>query len=135
MPKPHNNGQKIGELRSALVAIERALGGKSIEDLARKFRVTEKTIKKDLDLAAESGFIDHYKALLHDGAVPQAMAVYEAHLSMGSLEAARDILFGLGVLQKQAPEATRLKTRALDTLESYRAERASKERPTHAAIQ
>lgn len=38
--------------------------------------------------------------------VPPALAVYEARIQGGDLEAARDILFGVGVLQKNAASAT-----------------------------
>ena len=125
---PGKNNAKVGELRAALMAIEAAMG-RSVKDIATKYQVSPLTVRKDLSLAAESGFIDHYKALAHEGLVPTSLAVYEAHLQMGNLEAARDILYGLGVLQKVPTDATKFKNTAIDSLDAYRAARRERKLP------
>lgn len=113
--------RKVEELRAAMIAIERACGS-SLEAIGKKYGVTVATVKKDLDLAAESGFIDHYKALLHEQLVPKALAVYEAQLLIGNLDAARDVMQGLGIFQKQV-DATKLKGKMIRTLDDYRRQR------------
>jgi DNA-binding Lrp family transcriptional regulator len=110
--------RKVDELRAAMIAIERACGA-SLDSIAKKFGISPKAVKKDLDLAAESGFIDHYKAMLHEQLVPKAMAVYEAQLLIGNLDAARDVMQGLGIFQKQV-DATKLKGKMIRTLDDYR---------------
>jgi DNA-binding Lrp family transcriptional regulator len=137
---PSKNNAKVGELRAALMAIEAAVG-KSVKDIAAKYQVSTLTVRRDLSLAAESGFIDHYKALAHEGLVPTSLAVYEAHLQMGNLDAARDILYGLGVLQKAPADASKFKSAAIDSLDAYRAARRERKLPApvqeedHASIQ
>lgn len=121
--------RKVAELRTALIAIEKAMG-RPVAEIAQKYKVSTDNVKKHLDLAVESGFIDHYRALLYDQLAPKVIAVYEAHLTMGSLEAARDLAFGLGILQKTTPEVTKLKGRIVDSLDAYRAERAKRIAPS-----
>jgi DNA-binding Lrp family transcriptional regulator len=113
--------RKVEELRAAMIAIERACGA-PLAAIASKYGISEKTVKKDLQLAAESGFIDHYKALLHEQLVPKALAVYEAQLLIGNLEAARDVMQGLGIFQKQV-DATKLKGKMIRTLDDYKRQR------------
>lgn len=121
--------KKVAELRTALIAIEKAMG-RPVKDIAEKYKVSPANVKRHLDLAAESGFIDHYRALLYDNLAPKVLAVYEAHLTMGSLEAARDLAFGLGILQKTTPDTARLKGKIIDSLDAYRADRAKRINPS-----
>lgn len=127
-PPSQQQQKKVAELRTALIAIEKAMG-RSVKEISEKYRVSPEGVKRALELATETGFIDHYRALLYDNLAPKVLAVYEAHLTMGSLEAARDLAFGLGILQKNG-DAQKVKGRIIDTLDAYRAERARKLPPS-----
>jgi DNA-binding Lrp family transcriptional regulator len=113
--------KKIQQLRGALVAVERAMGV-PLAEIAKKYHISPETARRYLDVAQEAGFIEHFRALIYERLVGKAMAVYEAKLEMGDLEAARDIAFGLGVLNKN-PGKTGPDPKPIDTLAAYRAER------------
>lgn len=127
MPIPNPKGRhsisgankKADELRMALIAIEHAMG-QPLSRLAEKYHCSRAEVKRTLDVVAESGFLDHYRALTYDQLAPKALAVYEAQLALGNLEAARDILFGLGVLQKDGASANRMKEKLIDSLDAWR---------------
>lgn len=108
-------------LRAAQMAIERATG-KSIAEIARTFEVSVGQVHKALTAAQEAGFVEHFRHLGYDRLMTKAYAVYEAHLDMGDLDAARDIAFGLNVLRKESREG-KLKEKAVTTLEEYRAQK------------
>lgn len=130
-PPGSQQQKKVAELRTALIAIEKAMG-RPVKEIAEKYAISPAGVKKSLELAQQSGFIDHYRALLYDQLAPKVLAVYEAHLAMGSLEAARDLAFGLGILQKDS--TGRMKDRIIDTLDAYRAERAKRIHPSSQEI-
>jgi DNA-binding Lrp family transcriptional regulator len=113
--------KKVQQLRGALVAVERAMGV-PLSEIAKKYHISTETAKRYLDTAQEAGFIEHFRALIYERLVGKAMAVYEAKLEMGDLEAARDIAFGLGVLNKNPGKGTS-EPKPIDTLAAYRAER------------
>lgn len=122
MPKALNQPsaettRKIESLRTALIAIERAMGV-PLKTLEEKYKLSSRQLHADLDLAAQSGFVDRFRACVLDGLTPKAIAVYEAQLAMGNLDAARDILFGLGVLSKDSKGP--VKERIIETLDAYR---------------
>lgn len=105
------------------MAIERAMGV-PIKDIAERYGMAPGSVKRSLSSVEESGLIEHFRTLVYERLVSKALAVYEAQLDMGNLEAARDIAFGLGVLQKDPLKTKAVK--AIDTLAAYRAERAEK---------
>jgi len=120
--KPTKDDRKIEGLRTALIAIERVMG-KSIATIAEKYSLSSTAVRRELSLAEESGLIDAYRALAYDRLVGPALAVYEARIAMGDLEAARDVLQGLAVLQKGSDAAKMKGKLAEETLASYRSAR------------
>lgn len=108
-------------LRANLMAADRVLENKSITELAREYHLSADRVKEHLAMAHASGFYQQFEALVLDKLVPPAMAVYEAHLQRGSLEAARDVLFGMGVLRKNPKD---LENPGVETIEAYRITRA-----------
>lgn len=117
------DAQKRAEeaLRANLIAADKVLENKSITQLAADYHLTPQRVKDHLALAHSSGFYQQFEALILDKLVPPAMAVYEAHLQRGSLEAARDVLFGMGILRKNPKE---LDNPGVETIEAYRITRA-----------
>ena len=116
--------RKIEHLRGSLIAIERAMGV-SIKDLAAKYSCSPGAVKRYLDQAAQTGLVEHFRALLFERLMGKALAVYEARIELGDLEAARDMVFGLGVLQKN-PQTDKPQ-KVIDSLAEYRALKAKKD--------
>lgn len=114
---------KIQGLRAGMMAIDRAMG-RSISEIAQEYHVTPQTVKSYLSSAEEEGFIDHFRRSMYDRLGGKVMAVYEAHLDQGSLVAAKDLAFGLGILTT-GPAKT--KEKAIETLDQWRKEREPKE--------
>jgi transposase len=110
---------KVEGVRASMMAIDRAMG-MSIKEIAEDFKVSPATVKSYLSTAEEEGFIDHYRRAMYDRLAPKVLAVYEAHLEQGSLQAARDLAQGLGILQNSPPKA---KEKAITTLAEWRAEK------------
>lgn len=119
--------KKIDGLRAAAMAIERA-AGRSIAEIARSYDVTPGTVKKYLSTAEEMGVVEHLRSTIFNRLGGKILAVYEAHLDMGNLDAARDLANGLGILKKSAADGKT--TKIIDTLDAYREERTK-----HAAIE
>lgn len=111
------------ELRGTLMATDRLLENKSIRELAENYKIAPKTVRAELDLAYAKGFRERVEALISERLVPAALAVYEAHLHRGSLEAARDLLFGIGVLKKDHKGSSEPADAPIVTLEAYRLSR------------
>lgn len=111
------------KLRANLMAADRVLENKSITELAKSYHLTPQRVKEHLAMAHAGGFYQQFEALILEKLVPPAMAVYEAHLTRGSLEAARDVLFGMGVLSKN-PKTQEGATPGVETIEAYRITRA-----------
>lgn len=111
---------KAEGLRAAMMTIDRAMG-MSIKDIAESYKVNPANVKNYLAAAEEEGFIDHYRKSMYDRLAPKVLAVYEAHLDQGSLQAARDLAQGLGILQNAPPKA---KEKSITTLNEWRAEKS-----------
>lgn len=114
--------KKVQHLRGALMAIEQALGV-PVKDIAERYQVSAGTVRRALDSAEAEGLVEHFKSLVFERLIGKALAVYEAHLDMGNLDAARDVAFGLGVLLKD-PSKGKDAPKPIETLAAYRAERA-----------
>ena len=114
-----DTAQKRAEehLRANLMAADRVLENKSVTELARTYHLSPERVKEHLAAAHAGGFYQQFEALILDKLVPPAMAVYEAHLTRGSLEAARDVLFGMGILRKNPKETEHP---GVETIEAYR---------------
>ena len=113
--------RKVEEMRGALIAVERALG-KPLKELAQEYNCTQAAVKRYLDAAQESGFLEHFRALIYERMMGKALAVYEAQLDLGNLEAARDIVFGLGALRKDGNPPGK-QEKVIDSLAEYRTQR------------
>lgn len=112
--------EKVEGIRSAMMAIDKAMG-MSIKEIAETFEVSPARVKQALNEVEEQGFVEHYRRAAFDRLAPKVLAVYEAHLEQGNLQAARDLAQGLGILQTAAPKKTQEK--AITTLAEWRAEK------------
>lgn len=126
-PGPKANSQiarseaKVEGLRAGMMAIDKALG-KSIPEIAKDFGVTRADVKRYITEAEESGFVDHLRLTAFERLAGKALAVYDARLDMGDLDAAKDIAFGLGILKKDNKPIGDSK-KVVDTLAAYRQQR------------
>lgn len=113
--------RKAAEFRRSLIAIERVLG-RPVKEVAEKYRVRPGEVRKITSDLEKAGFYEAFEGVLLDIFVPKAFAVYEAQLDMGELSAARDILFGLGILRKD-PQP-KVGDEIVESLTLYRRRRA-----------
>jgi DNA-binding Lrp family transcriptional regulator len=110
---------KVKGLRAGMMAIDKALG-MSIKDIAEQYRISPSNVKEYLSLAEEEGFVEHYRKMMYDRLGAKVLAVYDAHLDQGNLQAARDIATGLGIFQTAKPQ---VKEKAITTLAEWREEK------------
>jgi DNA-binding Lrp family transcriptional regulator len=90
---------------AAVLAID-WLGGKTIHELAESYNLSNSQVQNRLNQADQLGMTEKFRELLLCRLVPPALAVYEARILGGDLDAARDMLFGLGVLTKSGAQTT-----------------------------
>jgi transposase-like protein len=104
------------EIRGEAVLAHRAVG-RSIREIAALFEVGSSTIHRWLKEAEQNEKLKRAKGIVGERLVPKALAVYDTKLEQGDLEAARDILFGAGVLSKSHKVEV---TNNQDPLEKFR---------------
>jgi DNA-binding Lrp family transcriptional regulator len=109
MPPSFNNPDKGRLLRKedkdarALVFMLERIKGKTLNQIAADYDCSQSTVRNYVDRARREGLIiNQARDLIQSKLLPLTLAVYEAHLNEGNLEAAQDILYGLGVLQKNS---------------------------------
>lgn len=98
-------------------ALELKILGKSFREIGRLFNVSGQTAKKWVKAAQEGEQLKRAQGIVGMRLVPKALAVYDQQLERGDLEAARDILFGAGILSKSQKVTV---TQELDPLEAFR---------------
>lgn len=91
---------KEEEARAKLIAADRLVSGASIKALAESYGIGQARVRKALSLAEMAGFYDDIEQVILSRLLPKALAVYEMHLDRGSLDAARDVAYGIGALKK-----------------------------------
>lgn len=97
-------------------ALDLKVEGKSFKEIGRIFEVSDHTAKKWVDKARQDQRLRIGQGIVSERLVPQALAVYEQRLQAGDLEAARDILFGSGILLKNQ----KVTIQAGDPLQAFR---------------
>lgn len=104
------------EVRNEALLAHRAMG-RSIREIAKLFEVSHGTAHRWVKEAQQTEQLKKAKGIVGERLIPKALAVYDQKLEEGDLEAARDILFGVGVLSKQQKIEV---TREMDPLEAFR---------------
>jgi hypothetical protein len=89
----------IQRLQGLQILLERVAGA-SIAQLAEKYQLPKPAIEGALDQAWQEGAVTALQAKIFEELAPMALAVYEAQLKLGSLEAARDIALSTGILKR-----------------------------------
>lgn len=107
------------EARAKLIAAERVISGASIAKLAESYGIGTKGVKNALSLAERAGFYEQIEEAILSRLLPKALAVYEAHLDRGSLDAARDVAFGIGALKKNPTVEVQVGG-GIETVDDYR---------------
>lgn len=103
------------------MTLEHALG-RSVDAIAKQWQVSPAYVTQRLDDVTTCGIAEQFERMILERLVPQALAIYEAALRAGDKEAARDLLFGTGVLRRQDRKLEKLQP-TLETLETYRQKR------------
>lgn len=104
----------------ALVFMLERVAGKSIAEIATAYNCSRPTVSTYLAYGHQQNLIiNEARQILGDKLVPLAIAVYEMHLRQGSLEAAQDLLFGTGILQRTS-NVKHEAADANDTLQAFR---------------
>lgn len=93
---------ELGKKAQQKAALDMKVSGKSFREIGRIFEVSGKTAKQWVDKARQEQRLQVGFSVVTERLVPMALAVYEQRLKAGDLEAARDIVFGAGILSKQA---------------------------------
>lgn len=105
------------EIKAEAMLAHRAIGA-SYREIGEIFGLSGQTAKKWIDRAKRAETISRAKGIVGERLVPKALAVYDMRLMDGDLEAARDILFGAGVLLKQTK--VEMSAEVADPLERFR---------------
>lgn len=117
--------KKAALVKAELLAVEKLTSGSTIKDLAKQYDMSSGAVSNALALADRNGFYERAEGLILGRLVSPALAVYEDRILRGDLEAARDVLFGMGILSK-APKAGGEGAEAL-SIEAYRIVRAARQ--------
>jgi len=110
----------------ALAMLHMRIEGATIDEIGQRFRVSAPTVKNRLNMAKRDGLLKDYADRILEELVPAAFDAYANALKEKDLDAARDVLFGTGLLSKSnrpqiAPPAENSAVEL--TLESYRVHR------------
>lgn len=122
--------RELLRLQGLQMLLERVAGA-PLADVAAKYRLKARTADERMSEAWKDGVLKELEGSLFAELAPMAMAVYEAQLKLGSLDAARDILSAIGLMKRpgqtvkiqpilpaQAPPVT--------SLDDYRLQRQSR---------
>lgn len=120
--------EDLTQMRTALVALDAAAGSK-VTEIAREYNIPESRVKQMLSLAEQEGFIEHFRRVGYEKLMGKVWAVYDLHLQAGNLQAARDLAYGLRILE-QDKVGKELKGQAVQTLDQWRERRAEREKKT-----
>lgn len=107
----------------------RAILGKSQEEIAEEFRLTIPQVKAKLrEARKDGGAKDAAELLVLNRLLPKAVAVFDAALNgeevlKGTIEVAKDVLFGAAVLKKKDEVSV---THTMSPLDAYRQEREAR---------
>lgn len=126
LPKKGNPRMKEEEKKVQAVAAlaRRTLLNETMEEIAQHFQMNRHAVASRLQLARTMDLTQLARDLIVERLVPKAIAVVDHHLNEGSYEAAKDVLFGTGGLQKSSKSEVHHST--TPTLDAIRAERANK---------
>lgn len=116
---------KAAIVKAELLAVEKLTSGKTIRDIARDYDMSPGAVSNALALADKNGFYDRAQGLILSRLVSPALAVYEDRILRGDLEAARDILFGTGILSKTPKPSEGAEALSIEAYRIVRAARVS----------
>lgn len=107
----------------ALQMIAMRVGGQSFAKIGNQMGVSPDTVKDRLAWARNQGLLADAEDRIVNELVPAAIQAFKKALDEGMYEAARDVLFGTGLLSKDAKRATE---QVEMTLEQWREQRKAK---------
>ena len=81
------------------------MAGLKREEIAQQFNVTANAVTSFLAEGQRLGLLDAAKDLMVGNLMPKALATYATHLDQNNLEAARDVLTSVGIINTKGPAA------------------------------
>jgi DNA-binding Lrp family transcriptional regulator len=125
-PTPRSQDTKIKDpdlMRAqATLIIQRRIQGASLAQVGREFNLNQDAVAARIRFAKQAGIIEDIKERVHQELLGPAIDALKMALAEGNVEAAKAVLFGTGVLQKN-PKAP---TESVEmTLTEYRKQKVS----------
>lgn len=111
-------------LQGTHLLARRVMLNETIEALSKQFGMSPHAVSQRLAMARTQDLQQLARDIVAEQLLPKALAVVDMHLHEGSYEAAKDVLFGTAILQKQAK--TEIHHSSTPTLDQIRAERAKR---------
>jgi len=99
--------------------------GLSVKEIAEHFRVNTGVVRGELEEARKKNVLGAADQAIVEALVPAAVMVVAKHLEENNYEAAKDVLYGMGVLKKNGLPAIKTDDREI-TLELVRAKISAK---------
>ncbi len=111
------------EMVQAGMMLQQRIVNTPYDQIAELFNLSAAQVKRQISWAQDQGVLTQAQSVIQQKLIPRAVGVYMEHLEKGDMEAARDVLYGMGVLSK----STTVKVgKSDDELEAFRAEYQSK---------
>jgi hypothetical protein len=116
----------------ALQMMLERMAGAPLDEIAKNYQTLRVAPDEKLTDERKQEIRDEFERLAFERLAPLVMAVYEANLKMGSVEAARDVGLSLGILKKPItapPKVTIIQpegARPINSIDDYRLERQTR---------
>ena len=114
--------EKEAELQSAAMLARRVMHSETHAQISMLFNASPSLVAKRLQEARSGDLQQMAKDILTERMLPKALSILDTELQNGNYEAAKDILFGLQVLQKGGTAKIEHVTSSTPTLDAIRKE-------------
>lgn len=112
------------KLQGEILLARRVSMNETERELAMVFGMSPSMVAKRLAEARDGDFLNLARNLISERMISKALTVLETKLNEGDYEAAKDVLYGLQVLQKGGKATIEHITSSTPTLDQIRKERA-----------
>lgn len=120
---PAKLNKEEAKVQAASMLAKRVLNSTTHQEIARLFGCSPDMVRKRLQLAASGDLQQMAKDIITERMLPQALTLLEQNLQAGNYDAAKDVLYGLQVLQKGGTAKIEHITSSTPTLDQIRKER------------
>jgi len=126
-PRSRLENKQDRVLRQKAMLTQKILG-MSVKEIAKHFQVNTGVVRGELELARRDNVLGAADQAIVEALVPAAVMVMAKHLEENNYEAAKDVLYGMGVLKKNGLSGLKTDDREI-TLELVRAKISAKKTP------